>query len=208
VIGRFFGLSIRVRSATELRPPAVSQDRLINLHVLHILSYFSKIPPNMALTIAGAHVAIGPLLHTCYSVVKGINQLHQSYEFMPLTLSSIIMTCNTTRLTLKQVDSALADDSGNSEDLHEGLLDQFDGIQIGCTMTLSLLEKHVAELLNVANRDIPLEAQKIPWTAKLKAVYNESDMKELFGQLKDYNALLNTIRNHLQRYENFLCVCS
>jgi hypothetical protein len=156
----------------------------------------------MALTIAGAHVAVGPLLSGCYSIVKGISQLHQSYKFMPLTLSRIVLTCNTTSTTLKQVNLTLADYCKLPTDFYQELLDQFDGIKIGCTMTLSLLDTHVSELLDVGVSDIPLKAQNTSRTDKLKALYNESDMKELFGQLKDYNALLDTILNHLQRYDS------
>jgi hypothetical protein len=154
----------------------------------------------MALTIAGAHVAVGPLLSGCYNIVKGINKLHQSYKFMPLTLSSIVMTCNTTSSTLNQVNLTLANRSGSLKEPYQELFDQFDGIKIGCTMTLSLLEKHVSDLLETGNSDVPLKAQMTSKTDKLKALYNESDMRELYGQLKDYNALLNTILNHLQRY--------
>jgi hypothetical protein len=158
----------------------------------------------MALEIAGVHVAVatvGTLASTCYSVVKGINQLRRSYKFMPLTLSSIVLTCNTTRSTLKQVNLTLANLSGTLKDFHLELLEQYDGIKIGCIMTLSLLEKHVSDLLDVGDSNIPLKAQKTSRTDKLKALYNESDMKELFGQLKDHNAMLVTILNHLQRYD-------
>ncbi|KEQ74143.1 hypothetical protein M436DRAFT_81541 [Aureobasidium namibiae CBS 147.97] len=153
----------------------------------------------MALTVAGAHVAVGPLLSGCYSIVKGINQLHQSYKFIPLTLSSIATTCNMTSSTLEQVESTLKDYTGAWGNLYQNLLEQFDGIQIGCTMTLSLLETHVSDLLNIAASDVPSMAQKTARIDKLKALYNESDMKELFGQFKDYNALLNTVLHHLQR---------
>lgn len=34
----------------------------------------------------------------------------------------------------------------------------------------------------------------------LLALYNESDMKELLSQLKEQNALLNTVSNFVQRY--------
>ncbi|CAD0097344.1 unnamed protein product [Aureobasidium mustum] len=151
----------------------------------------------MALTIAGTHLALGPLLSGCYSIVKGINQLRQSYNFMPLTLTSIVLTCNTTSSTLNKVDSTLAEYSGTARDLTQELFEQFDGIKIGCTMTLSLLERHVSDLLDTASSEMPLKAQKASRTDNLKALYNESDMKELFGQLKDYNALLNTILNQL-----------
>lgn len=159
----------------------------------------------MALTLAGAHVAVGPLLSGCYNIVKGINKLHQSYKFMPLTLSSIVMTCNTTSSTLKQVNSTLENHPGALREPYQELFEQFDGIKIGCTMTLSLLEKHVADMLDIGDSDVPLKAQMTSKTDKLKALYNESDMKELFGQLKDYNALLNTILNHLQRYDDSSC---
>jgi hypothetical protein len=153
----------------------------------------------MAVTIAGAHVAIGPLLSGCYSIVKGINELHHSYKFMPMTLSSMVLTCNTTSSTLNQVNLTLANYHGTLEDSYGELFDQFDGIKLGCAVTLSLLEKYVSDLLSIRNSDVPLRAQKTSVTDKLKALYNESDMKELFKQLNVYITLLNTIQNHLQR---------
>jgi hypothetical protein len=153
----------------------------------------------MAITIVGAHVAIGPLLSGCYTIVKGINELHQSWKFMPMTLSSMVLTCNTTSSTLNQVDLILANYSGPLERSYGELFDQFDGIKLGCAVTLSLLEKHVSDLLVVGNSDVPLRAQKTSVTDKLKALYNESDMKQLFKQLNVYITLLNTIQNHLQR---------
>lgn len=151
----------------------------------------------MAETMAGMHLALGLLLSGCYSIVKGINQLRQSYNFMTLTLTSIVSTCNANSSVLDQVDSTLAEYAGIGRD---ELCEQFDGIKIGCIMTLSLLEKHVTHPIDTAGSEMPLKAQKASRTDKLKAFYNESDMKELFGQLKDYNALLNTILNQLLRY--------
>lgn len=118
-----------------------------------------------------------------------------------MTLSSMALACNTTSSTLKQVDLTLANYSGRLEDSYGELLDQFDGIKIGCAVTLSLLEKHVSDLLNIPNSGVPLKAQKTSATNKMKALYNESDMKELFRQLNVYITLLNTIQTHLQRYE-------
>jgi hypothetical protein len=154
----------------------------------------------MALTIAGAQVAVGPLLNACYSIVQGINKLHQSYKFMPMTLSLIEFTCKSTSATLKKVDQTFVNSAGLLTDSSRELSDQFDGIKIACTMTLSLLQTHVSDLQDIAASDIPIKAQNSSATVKLKALYNESDMKELFGQLKDYNERLDTILIHLQRY--------
>ncbi|THY22533.1 tricorn protease domain 2-containing protein [Aureobasidium pullulans] len=149
--------------------------------------------------LAGIHLAIGPLLSGCYKIVTTVNQLHQSYKFLPMTLANIVTTCNLTRITLGQLDSALAKDFDIVKEFNKELVEQFDGIKIGCTITLSLLEKHVTQLLNVASSEVPLKAQHTSRTDKWKALYNESDMKELLGQLKDNNTLLNTILNVLQR---------
>lgn len=94
----------------------------------------------MADTIAGMHLALEPLLSVCYSIVKGIKQLRQSYNFIPLTLMSIDLTSNTTSSTSDQVDLALTKYSRKAEDLTLELLGQFDGIKIGCIMTVSLLK--------------------------------------------------------------------
>ncbi|KEQ79671.1 tricorn protease domain 2-containing protein [Aureobasidium pullulans EXF-150] len=149
--------------------------------------------------LAGIHLAIGPLLSGCYKIVTTVNQLHQSYKFLPMTLASIVATCNMTKITLGQLDSALAKDFDIVKDANKELVEQFDGIKIGCTITISLLEKHVTQLLHVASSEVPLKAQHTSRTGKWKALYNESDMKELLGQLKDNNTLLNTILNVLQR---------
>ncbi|KAG9664808.1 hypothetical protein KCU64_g416, partial [Aureobasidium melanogenum] len=106
---------------------------------------------------------------------------------MPLTLMSIV-------LTLSQVDFTLAEYSGTAKDQ---FYEQFDGIKIACTMILSLLEKHVSDLLDTAGSEMPLKAQKTSRKDKLKALYNESEMEGLFVQLKDHNALLNTMFNQL-----------
>ncbi|KAH0337686.1 hypothetical protein KCU81_g7952, partial [Aureobasidium melanogenum] len=148
----------------------------------------------MAETIAGMHLALGPILSGCYSIVKGINQLRQSYNFMPLTLMSIVLTCNTTSSTLSQVDFTLTEYSGIAKDQ---FYEQFDGLKIACTIILSLLEKHVSDLLDTAASEMPLKAQKTSRKDKLKALYNEYEMERLFAQLKDHNALLNTMLNQL-----------
>lgn len=152
--------------------------------------------------IAGVHLAIGPLLSGCFQIVTTINKLHQSYKFMPMTLASIVATCNMTRITLDRVDSNLVMSLDITKKVNRELLEQFDGIKIGCTMTLSLLEKHVTDLLEVGSSAVPLKAQQTSRKHKLKSLYNESDMKELLGQMKDHNALLNTILNVLQRCDH------
>ncbi|THZ06698.1 tricorn protease domain 2-containing protein [Aureobasidium pullulans] len=152
--------------------------------------------------LAGIHLAIGPLLSGCYKIVTTVNQLHQSYKFLPMTLANIVSACNLTRIALGQLDSALAKDFDIVKEINKELVEQFDGIKIGCTITLSLLEKHVIQLLNVASSEVPLKAQHTSRTGKWKALYNESDMKELLGQLKDNDTLLNTILNVLQRYND------
>lgn len=148
------------------------------------------------------HVALGSLLSGCYRIVRGINELHRSYKYMPTTLASMVATCNITKITLTQVDSILR--KGFEIDGYSSaeFLEQFEGIKIGCTITLSLLEKYVTDLLDIDGSDVPLMAQKTLRWEKLKALYNESDTKELLGQLQDHNALLNTILNVLQRYDN------
>ncbi|THZ96885.1 tricorn protease domain 2-containing protein [Aureobasidium pullulans] len=148
--------------------------------------------------IAGMNLAIGPLLSGCYNIITTINQLDQSYNLMPITLSSIAVTCRMTRLTLKELDKILVDVLDNANHFHSELLEEYDGIKIGCTMTLSLLEKHVTHLRHFNSSDVYLQAQHISTWGKLKAVYNESELKELLGQLKDNNALLNTVLNLLQ----------
>ncbi|THX91758.1 hypothetical protein D6D02_10549, partial [Aureobasidium pullulans] len=103
--------------------------------------------------IAGMNLAIGPLLSGCYNIITTINQLDQSYNFMPITLSSIAVTCRMTRLTLKELDKILVDVLDNANHFHSELLEEYDGIKIGCTMTLSLLEKHVTHLLHFDSSD-------------------------------------------------------
>lgn len=148
------------------------------------------------------HVALGSLLSGCCRIVRGINELHRSYKYMPTTLASMVATCNITKITLTQVDSILR--KGFEIDGYSSaeFLEQFEGINRGCTITLSLLEKYVTDLLEIDGSDVPLMAQKTLRWEKLKALYNESDTKELLGQLQDHNALLNTILNVLQRYDN------
>lgn len=118
---------------------------------------------------------------------------------MPQTLSSIVLTCVTIRSSLDRVHLTLKDYSGTTRDSHQNLVDQFEGIKIACAIDLSLLETHVSALLDVAIRDVPLIAQNTSTMAKLKALYNDSDMKELFRRLTVYVTLLNTIQNNLQR---------
>lgn len=60
----------------------------------------------------------------------------------------------------------------------------------------------MTQLLHVASSEVPLKAQHTSRTGKWKALYNEPDMKELLGQLKDNNTLLNTILNVLQWYDD------
>lgn len=155
----------------------------------------------MADTIASMHVALGPLLSACHSIVKGTKQLRQSYNFMPLTLMSIGLTSNITSSTLNQVDLALAKYSRKVEDFPLELLEQSDVIKIGCIMTVSLLQRHVEDLLDTASSAMPLKAQKASRIDKLKLLDNRSDIEELFGKLKDYNALSKAILNQLQRYD-------
>ncbi|CAD0096515.1 unnamed protein product [Aureobasidium vineae] len=118
---------------------------------------------------------------------------------MPMTLTSIVANCNIIRFTLNQVDSALAKNFQPTGDWYEELVEQSDGIKIGCTGTLSMLENHVTDLLNVAGLDVSLKVQKVSRVDKSKALYNESEMKELFEQLKNYITLLNTILSNMQR---------
>lgn len=65
------------------------------------------------------------------------------------------------------------------------------------------MEDHLGSFLHIIASDVPLEAQKSSKKHKLEALWNESDMEKLFGQLKEYNVLLNTILKHLQRYGEF-----
>jgi hypothetical protein len=74
---------------------------------------------------------------------------------------------------MKQVNVALINYSVTLADFHQELLDQFEGIQIGLVVALSLLETHVSDLLDIAECDMPLKAQKTSRTDKLEALYNE-----------------------------------
>ncbi|GAB7338283.1 hypothetical protein MBLNU457_4602t1 [Dothideomycetes sp. NU457] len=143
---------------------------------------------------------IGSLVSICWSIVQGINTLHQDYKFMDKTLSSIVNTCNVTKFALGQVNNIFADKSRARRPLPKEHIELFEGIKIGCAMTLSLLETHVYDLLGVPPGDVSLAAQKTGKRKKLKAVYNESDMKILHGQLKDYHSTLNTILNVSQSH--------
>jgi len=143
--------------------------------------------------------ALGSLLSACYSVVQGINTLRQKYKFMAVTLISILNTCNGTRLVLGQVDKIFASNSSATQHLFKQHREIFEGIKIGCAMTLSLLETHVQILLDVAGSDGPLAAQNLGKLERIKALYNESDMRVLHEQLKDQNATLNQILTVLQR---------
>jgi hypothetical protein len=153
----------------------------------------------MALEIAGAHVAVGPLLSGCYSIVQGISKLHQSYKFMPLTLTSIVSTCNITKAALSRLDSLLGKHNHTIASFDEEL---FEGIKIASTVILSLLENHVADLVDVAANDVSLKAQKTSKKNKFLALYNESDMEELLSLLKEQNALMITVTGFVQRYQS------
>lgn len=161
----------------------------------------------MAFEFAGAHIAIGSILSGCYSIVKGITQLRQSYKFMPLTLTNIALTCNATTSTLKVVDSILNAKSGTIGDSYQALLDQFDGLKTACFLILSVLEQYVSDLLDGANSDIPLKAQKTSRRKKWEALYNESEMTQLFGLLQNYNNLLTNLLSCLEKYNYLYCEC-
>jgi hypothetical protein len=175
-----------------------------DLLVLVPFSSFKALRPSstMAVEIAGVHVAIatvGTLASMCYSAVQGITKLHQSYKSMPLTLASIVLTCNTTSASLNQVDLTLAESLGAPGDLRQELVGRFDAIKLGCSIVLSLLHTHVSDLLDLGNSEVLLKAQKTKVTKKLIAMYNESDMTVLFRQLNVYVTLLSAIQNQLQR---------
>jgi len=159
----------------------------------------------MAFEFAGAHIAIASILSGCYSIVKGITQLRQSYKFMPLTLTNIALTCNATTSILDTIDSILTAKSVTMRDSCQVLLDHFDGLKTGCFLTLSVLEQYVSDLLDGANSDIPLKAQKTARRKKWEALYNESDMTQLFGQLQNYNNLLGNLLRRLDRYDYLYC---
>jgi len=152
----------------------------------------------MALTIAGAHVAIGPLLSGCYSIIQGINKLQQSYKFMHVTLTSIVLTCSITRVALRRLDSILEKQPDFIANFEKEL---FEGVKVASTAILCMLENHVSELLDVAAGDVLLEAQKTSKKKVLLALYNESDMEELLSKLKEQNALLDTVLSFVQRYK-------
>lgn len=116
-----------------------------------------------------------------------------------MTFTSIVASCNVIRFTLNQVDSALAKNFQSTGEWPEELVEQFDGIKIGCVGTLSSLQNHVTDLLNAVGSDVLLLSHKITKAEKLKALYNESDMKELFDQLKTYLNLVNTMLSNIQR---------
>lgn len=152
----------------------------------------------MALTIASAHVAIGPLLSGCYTIIQGINKLQQSYKFMHVTLTSIVLTCSITRVSLDRLDSILKKHPAPIAKFEKEL---FEGVKVASTAILSMLGDHVSELLDVAAGDILLSAQKTSKKKVLLALYNESDMKELLSKLQEQNALLDTILSFVQRYK-------
>jgi hypothetical protein len=154
----------------------------------------------MALTMAGIHVAIGPLVSGCYNIIKSISQLEQSYKFMPLTLASIKVTCRMTRSTLRRIDSILTEFPETLNDFSQDFFDELDTIKTECGKIISLLENHLSDLLEVDVSDIPLTTQNASRLDKLKALYNESDMEKLVGQLRYYNADLNYTSTNLLMY--------
>jgi len=114
--------------------------------------------------IAGIPVTVGMLgsvLSAYYSAVQGINTLHQKHKFMSMILASIVTTCNMTKFALERVDHMFQDKYSTSRRLLKQLTEVYDGIKIGCATTLSILERHVIDLLDVTGSDLPLATRKI-----------------------------------------------
>lgn len=150
--------------------------------------------------IGALHLALGPLLSCCYSAIKNINELHHGYKFAPITLASIATACGVTRVALGQVQSLHDARSDAERSLPPDFYEQLDVVRMGCSMTLSQLEGYVKNLLNVNADEMFLVAQNASRLERIKALYNESDMKELLGQLRDHSSLLQVLINVMQRY--------
>lgn len=141
--------------------------------------------------------SIASVMIGCAKVVKVAHDIRGKYKGASVTIASIATECATVRTGLSQLQKVAT----KTNDFDEDTADTFETVILGCTLTMSVLNDYVAELtesMGEVNAEVGIAQPSR--MAKMKLLWNESEMKELLHQLRGHQSSITMLLTTLQRF--------
>ncbi|MCJ1284978.1 hypothetical protein MMC26_004315 [Xylographa opegraphella] len=133
-------------------------------------------------------VAITSLVMKCASIVKAAQDVRGRYKAATLTISSIATECVTVSTALSHLQNLAINDGSVDADV----VNTLETVVIGCTLTISVLEEYILEL--ITDKKVSNSADiTSKWTTKVKFLWNEVEMRELLQQLRGHQASITLL---------------
>lgn len=140
-------------------------------------------------------VSITSLLLGCAKVTKAAQDLRLRYKGASLTMSSIATECSAVTTALSYLQNMII---GHSMTGQQDLVNTFDCVITGCTLTLSVLDEYVAEL-NYLDNPEAFNPSSVTRKDKMKVIWNEAEMRELLLQLQGHKSSIMLLLSIMQR---------
>jgi hypothetical protein len=133
------------------------------------------------------------LLSTCMKIIEALHEVRPRLRPAPVTMTSITTECFTLHEALSQAQglSITPVVISEGEESHQ-IMRRIRAFFLGCSMTISVVDEYVMELVNAI--------QKPATVVEAKQVWREDDMKELLSQIRGYRLTLATLLEALQSY--------
>ena len=140
-------------------------------------------------------VAITSLVMKCASIVKAAQDVRGRYKAATLAISSIATECVAVSTALSHLQSLTINDGSVDADV----VNTLETVVIGCTLTISVLDEYILELI-ADNNVLKTADVTTKWTTKVKFLWNEAEMKELLQQLRGHQSSITLLLTVLRRY--------
>lgn len=140
-------------------------------------------------------VSVTSLLFACAKITKEAHDIRSKYKGVSMTLSSIATECSAVTAALLILQNMFTDGSPSLDDIP---LRSLECVMNGCAMTLSVLEEYLLEL-QLDPDPASAGTKPLKRKRKMKAVWNEVEMKELWQQLQGHKSSITMILTIAQR---------
>jgi hypothetical protein len=128
----------------------------------------------------------------CVGAAHTLWEISNAWKRAPVTVGTLCSQLKLTASSLSQIQSLLLDDTDVLRQKPD-LVNTFDTTLTSCLVLTSWLEKYMHKIKKGVH-----EGGKATWKMKFKTVWNESDVKELLGQLQTQQTGISVLVNLLQ----------
>ena len=151
--------------------------------------------------------SISTLLVGSTRIIQLANNLRLKYQSGAMAMANIASECSIVNVALAQLQAVFAGadlQSYKTEQGGEDILRSFDAVTMGCSMTHSLLEQHLADAVKRDGVESLSLSNGVSRKDKAKFVWNEDEIKDLLLQLRGYQTSLTLLLNVLHKWVMYI----